>query len=159
MSSLQKSDPFAAVVFVLVALAMTAVVFAKTQPSLLDARLVGTWQSDAERTLSEIAANRPLTDEQQAKLRELFGKLRVTYMANGRWRSDLEGFVDAGRYQVRNRNASSLVLRSWSDELKEEKQWLGIDIETIYQIEFDGTNAYRLTNKDDALREYFRRVP
>src|SRR6185369_769492 len=46
---------------------------------LKDDRLLGTWQSDADRTIAGIREVRPVDDKQEAALRKLFGKLRVTY--------------------------------------------------------------------------------
>lgn len=46
---------------------------------MTDDRLIGTWQSDAERTISGMEVRKAADSKQEAALRNLFGKMRVTY--------------------------------------------------------------------------------
>ncbi|HET6425247.1 MAG TPA: hypothetical protein VFG20_16280 [Planctomycetaceae bacterium] len=158
MSYPPNSDAFAITAVLLAALAITIVALSKSPSSIVDQRLVGTWQSDAERTIAELYKDRPLSDEQHTKLRNLFGKLRVNYTRNHQWTSDLEGFIDSGQYRIVKRDGASLVLRSWSDKPTELEK-LGFGSETIYRIEFDGAEGYWLINETYGLRERFRRIP
>src|SRR5262245_6122208 len=58
-----------------------------------DPRLYGTWKSDADATIAEMRKTRPVTDDQEQKLRMLFGKMKVTYTATT-VTSDLDGTVE-----------------------------------------------------------------
>lgn len=152
------SDGLALATILLAALVVAATALSRPPASIVDWRLVGTWQSDAERTIARLSQDRPVSDEQHVKLRGLFGKLRVTYTHNLRWTSDLEGFVDRGQYRIVKREGSALILRSWSDNPTELEK-LGVDRQATYRIEFDGAEGYWLINEAYGLREYFRRLP
>ena len=91
---------------VLVALAVALVVLMR--PSWRnDERLLGTWQSDADRTITEL---RPLDEKQEAALRKLFGKLRVTYAAST-MTTELDGVAMSYQYQVLGRDKHSVAFR------------------------------------------------
>src|SRR4051794_39595953 len=57
---------------------------------LTDDRLIGTWLSDAERTITGMPAGQSEDPKRQAKLRSLFGKLHVTYTATT-YTTELDG--------------------------------------------------------------------
>lgn len=158
MQSLPHSDSFAVAVTVLVVLFVTVVIVAQVPPPICDARLIGTWQSDAERTIAELRVSRSISDEQHTKLQALFGKLRITYATDGRWKSDLEGHIDRGRYRIYRHAGTLLSLLAYHDHPTKLQQ-LGIEVEpTYYRIQFDGDDGYWLTHDNDGSREYFRRV-
>src|SRR5437870_1342151 len=77
---------------------------------LTDDRLIGTWQSDADRTIAGIRERRPVDDKQQAGLRKLFGKMRVTYSATT-YTIELDGTSESHRYEVLGKDKHSVVIR------------------------------------------------
>ena len=158
MPASPHADSFAVALIVLAVLVITVVAFAQIPPSIINVRLLGTWQSDAERTIADLRKTRPISNEQLSKLRELFGRLRVTYTADGRWISQLDDDADGGRYRIIHRDATSLTLHSHHDQPTTLQQ-LGIEVEpTRYLIQFDGDQGYWLTHGNDTSREYFRRT-
>ena len=60
-----------------------------------DERLIGTWQSDADRTIAGLRERRPMEE----KFYKLFGKLRVTY-TDATYTTEL----DESRRQIGTRN-------------------------------------------------------
>jgi hypothetical protein len=82
-----------------------------------DPRLYGTWKSDADATIAEMRKTRPVTDDQEQKLRMLFGKMTVTYTATT-VTSDLDGTVETQPYQVVSKDATSVQIKSPSPLLK-----------------------------------------
>ena len=75
-----------------------------------DDRLIGIWQSDADRTIAGIRDQRPVDDAQEVALRNLFGKLRITYTPNS-YTTELDGSVDTYRYEVLGTDKHSIVIR------------------------------------------------
>lgn len=150
----QPPDSLAVAVVVLMALVIAVVVFAQVPPSISDARLLGTWQSDAARTIAELRECHTLSDVQAASLRELFGKLRVTFHHNGTTTSYFESSVDHDRYEILGRDHCGLVLR-----VIHPPDSIRLYDLPVYRIEFDRPDAYWLKHVDSASREYFRRAP
>ena len=66
------------IIGVISALAGAAAV-ALWRTGMTDGRVLGTWQSDGERTVSEWRERRPMTDEQTVALRKMFGHTRITW--------------------------------------------------------------------------------
>src|SRR5207244_2936285 len=59
-----------------------------------DPRLFGTWKSDADATIAEMKTTRTFTDDQEQKLKTLFGKMKITYMADT-LTTDFDGRVES----------------------------------------------------------------
>ena len=76
-----------------------------------DARLLGTWKSDAKRTLREWAWKKGLSAKLQSQLRSMFGKCEVTYtrtrvvtsLRHRKWKS-------SQRYAVLGMDEKSVVI-------------------------------------------------
>jgi len=64
-----------------------------------DARLLGTWRSDYDRTVAELSARPDLPDAAKTKLASLFGKLELRYTRRYCY-SKLEEFERRSRYRV-----------------------------------------------------------
>lgn len=133
-------------VLVVVAVVWTAVHFSRPRPG--DPRLIGTWQSDADATIAELRNTRPLTDEQDAKLRTLFGKMKVTYTETT-ITTDFEGKVDTQPYQVVSKDGDTIMVKSWSALSKQDE---------VYRIRFVGTDRYWVDVERFAMSECFRRI-
>lgn len=121
-----------------------------------DDRLLGVWQSDADRTIAALREAQPVDDSREATLRRLFGKLRITYTGTT-YTSDLDGSTETSRYEVAGKDDRSVVIReidpkpSVLDDVLEPSQF------TI--IHFEGPDTYWLHIQHSDMREYFRRVP
>jgi hypothetical protein len=102
-----------------------------------DVRLIGSWQSDADRTIAGMRERRPADEKQEAALRRLFGKLRVTYAATA-YTAELEGVTEATRYEVLGRDKMSVVIREF------ETNPLPIEVTQFSVIHFDGADSYWL---------------
>src|SRR5262249_34669970 len=90
----------AAVLLVVIALVWMAVHFSRARRG--DPRLIGTWQSDADATITELRKARPVTDKQEEAMRKLFGNMKITY-TDATITTELNGVVDTQPYQVVSR--------------------------------------------------------
>jgi hypothetical protein len=135
--------------------ALVAVALSVRTARVTDDRLLGTWQSDADRTVAGIREQRPVDDRQEAALRTLFGKLRVTYTPAA-VTTDLDGKAETGRYEVLGKDKHSVVIR----EVKDGPSPLDgvVELSEFTVIQFDGPDSYWLTTQIGGIREYFRRV-
>ncbi len=126
---------------------------------ITDERLLGTWQSDAERTIAELQANRTFNDEQLAGLRKLFGTLQITYVNNGTFTYQLTANdpAEKSRYEVIGRDSHSVVIREIASK-PSELQSLGIEQSEISHIHFDSSDSYWIIPGMGTSREYFQRV-
>lgn len=154
---MSNTNSFAVMLFVLVALVVTVVAFARLPHTPIEPRLIGTWQSDAERTVVEILEQRRLTEKQVAQLCEIYGKLRVTFRENGTFTSNFQGFVETERYQIMKRDGQCVTLRVVPSPGK-KPELMDLLVNPDYRVEFDGPDAYWQTHADDSCREYFLRV-
>lgn len=116
-----------------------------------DERLIGTWQSDADRTLAAARQLRPVDEKQEALLRKLFGKLRVTYTGTA-YTTELDGVTESCRYEVLGRDKLSVVIR----EVEPKPSPLEVTAFTL--IHFDGPDSYWLYTKIGGIPEYFKRI-
>lgn len=148
-----------AIVAVLVAVgsiaALVVVVKRPTAARITDERLLGTWQSDADRTLAGLRDRKPMDDKQEAALRKLFGKLRVTYTPTT-YTAELDGAITTGEYEVLGKDKVSVVTR----EVERKPSPLdAFELSDFTVIHFDGPDSYWLHTKIGDIREYFKRVP
>ena len=121
------------------------------QPVRPTSALIGTWQSDADRTLAAARQLRPVDEKQEALLRKLFGKLRVTYTGTA-YTTELDGVTESGRYEVLGRDRLSVVIR----EVEPKPSPLEVTAFTL--IHFDGPDSHWLYTKIGGIREYFKRI-
>jgi hypothetical protein len=121
-----------------------------TKP-LTDERLIGTWQSDADRTIDALRQRKPLDEKQEAGLRQLFGQLRITY-SKQKYTTELNGVSETVPYEVLGRDKQSVVLRD-----KENTPSI-LDVTEFAIIHFDGPDSYWLVTKVGGIQEYFKRV-
>lgn len=127
--------------------------------TLADPRLEGVWRSDAERTVAEWREHRPLTDDGAARLKQLFGYLRVTYagqqVAYDYLPSPFDGhgsawtkLSTAGRFVVVARDAVSVVILG---------PYPGAAVPILSRVRFVDHNTYWTQIDLSPLREYFTR--
>jgi hypothetical protein len=111
---------------------------------MVDPRLLGSWQSDARRTMREVRCRRDIPEKHWKTWRKVFGKLRIRYTPT-RGFTDFEGFLTKMRYRVVAKDANSVAIVATDD--------IGMDY--IYHIHFERDHFwFSLGN----IREYFRRV-
>jgi hypothetical protein len=115
---------------------------------MTDGRLLGTWQSDGERTVSEWRERRPMTDEQTVALRKMFGHTRITW-GRRTYVMEMEGYREEAPYRVIAKDENAAVLRAWSPLDRRE---------VFVQVNFEDVGTYWLYAAGGPLREYFRRV-
>lgn len=77
---------------------------------VIDERLIGTWQSDADRTIAGIREQRPVDDKQEAGMRKLYGKMRVTYTPST-YTTELDGTTETCKYEVLGKDKHSVSIR------------------------------------------------
>lgn len=113
---------------------------------MTDSRLIGTWRSDAPRTLQEIAARRDIPTLQRRKLARFFGKLELRY-TQSKCYSRTGADVLASGYLVLAKDASSVAILSSNS----------IAGEQIHHIHFEGSHFWIFVGSGK-VREFFRRV-
>jgi hypothetical protein len=112
-------------------------------------------KSDADRTIADIRERRPVDDKQEAALRKLFGKMRVTYTPMA-FSTELDGKTEWYGYKVLGKDKRSVVIHEIQtmpplvDEILEMSEF------TV--IQFDGTDSYWVHDKVGLGREYFKRI-
>ena len=137
----------------LAALATIAALRTRT-PILTDERLIGTWQSDADRTINGIREARPVTDRQEASLRTLFGQMRVTYSPTT-YTTELDGWTDSNQYKVIGKDEHSVVIRGVDPSPLAK----ATELSEFTVVQFDGPDSYWLYTQFGGIREYFKRIP
>lgn len=113
---------------------------------MTDSRLIGTWRSDARRTIKEIAARRDIPASSRKKLARLFGRLELRYTRTKCYAS-METHATASGYLVLAKDASSVAILSSNSFAGEQ----------IYHIHFEGPYYWILLGSGKT-REFFRRV-
>lgn len=136
----------AGIVLVVVAVAWIAVRYGKSRRG--DSRLIGTWQSDANATIAGIKAARTVTDTQEAAMRKLFGRMKLTYTADT-ITTELDGPPDTQPYQVVSKDGDSVVIKSWFALSKKDEQ---------FRIRFVGNDTYWVDVEQFSISECFRRI-
>jgi len=121
---------------------------------LTDDRLIGTWQSDAERTIAGIRAEGTIEPEREAKLRNLFGKMRITYTTKT-YTTELDDSVVTYSYQLLGRDKHSVV---FCDSENKESPLAFLELSTFTVIHFDSPDSYWLDTEIGGIREYFKRI-
>lgn len=121
-----------------------------------DARLLGTWKSDADLTMASLERKSSRDAEREAKLRSLFGKMRITWTAT-QVTSDLEGYLDTDKYKVLASDTDSVTIQS---EETTPSPLDGLGLPTVHVIHFVGADTYWLdiSGGSGGMREYFTRV-
>lgn len=118
---------------------------------LTDERLLGTWQSDKERTVEELQRTRRLDEKQLAALSGMFGKLKITY-TEATYTTKLDGVTESMPYEVVGRDRHSVVVR----DLERREPDLGLTEFSV--IHFDRPDSYWVFTEIGGFREFFRRV-
>ncbi len=121
----------------------------------IDERLLGTWQSDADRTLAEVRERTTVTDTEETAFRELYGKLRVTYTPTS-YTTDLNGTSETHRYEVLGKDKCSVVIREIEGKPSPLDEWF--ELSEFILIQFDGPDSYWVHAKVGGDKEYFKRV-
>lgn len=142
---------------ILLAILLAVVVIPLRLTSLTDDRLYGTWQSDADRTIAGLREVQSIDEQREAKLRTLFGRLRVTWTA-ATYTSELDGVTDTRRYQLLAKDASSVVIRD-VDPVPSPLEALELNLSKFTVLHFDGPDTYWLDSELGRHREFFRRAP
>ena len=153
---LRRAIKTAQSVLLIVLLLVTATVMALIWPGhRTDSRLLGTWQSDADLTVKSILGEPPYDKKREAKLRKLFGKMRITWTTT-HCKTDFDGYVDSGTYKVLATDKNSVVIHS-DDPKPSPLDGLDLNLSTFHVIHFVGRDAYWLDTQW-GMQEYFKRV-
>ena len=114
--------------------------FATVASVKVDKRLLGTWRSDADRTVKLWRYNRPISDENRAKFEGIFGKMlwRIT---STHIYSEFDGEKFSQRYSVLGSDSRSVVVLRHAEEGNELQQYFFEDenllyVSSGYNIEF-----------------------
>ena len=121
----------------------------------VELRLIGTWISNRERTVTNLEEQWGLSNERQANLGKLLGKLKVTYNARI-CTSDMNGFVETIPYTVLAKDTNSVVIR---DDSSPNPIMASLGTSKFSTIHFEGNDAYWIMSEIGGFREYFSRVP
>jgi hypothetical protein len=117
-----------------------------------DDRLLGTWISDAERTVEEYRRFRKIDEATFDKFAALFGKMKVTYSSNS-YSTSLDGRTTETRYRVLGKDDKSVVVEDIAEGLAAELAESSFSV-----IHFDGKDSHWIYMSGGS-REYFKRVP
>lgn len=117
-----------------------------------DPRLIGTWQSDKERTLEQFPKH--MTGPEKEQLSSLFGKLRVIYTPTA-FTTELDGQTETCPYTVLGVDAHSVVIR---DDSVRDPDLEILEMSTFSKIHFDGPDSYWVITEFGGINEFFRRV-
>ena len=115
---------------------------------LQEPRLIGTWMSDAERTL------KGYTDVEAEKLGRIFGKMRVTYNGS-ELHTELDGSVQSAPYVVLGVDENSCVIQ---DNLNLAPTISDLGLSSFTKIHFEGKSYYWVSTEIGGIQEYFRKI-
>jgi hypothetical protein len=115
-----------------------------------DARFVGRWRSDRERTMADWRFPPDTPEGNRAFISEMFGKLELRY-TRWRWESTFDGHTETYWYQVLAKDGDSAMIRSWS-----RLPYVG-RITTLVHVHFEET-SYWITLGSSNQREFFTRI-
>ena len=113
----------------------------------IDSRLLGTWRSDRQPTVSDWRFAKRLTPERRRRFLAIFGHLRVTYTRT-RIRSVLRDYDSSQHYEVLGTDSDTVAIRCEDGQVA--GQW------RIQHIHFEGRNRYWIALGRN--REWFKRV-
>lgn len=133
-------------------LLVVAVVFLLGLAHKTDDRLIGTWQSDANRTIAAMSEQQRV-DEKLEAFRKLFGKLRITY-TEAEYTTEWDGITQSGRYEILGQDKLSVVIR----EIDPESSPFQLEMTQFMVIHFDGPDLYWVHTMGGGIREYFKRI-
>jgi hypothetical protein len=126
-----------------------------------DERLIGTWQSDAERTIEEYRKRRPMDEKRERAFRQIFGKLRIIY-SEATYVIDLDGTTEQHEYRVLGRDKNSVAIREIDPQPSPLDKLIGPNDFTMQTeftlIQFEGADSYWVFVSLGDHREYFKRV-
>lgn len=121
---------------------------------ITDERLMGTWQSDADRTIAAFRERGPIDPTKETQLRRLFGKLRVTYTPTT-GTTQMEGTPGTFPIEIIDKDAHSVVIRETNSPIS-----VASKLSEFTVIQFDGPDSFYLVTKSgNNIREYFKRIP
>jgi len=116
-----------------------------------DARLIGTWQSDADKTIAQMKTTRTITEGPEAVLRKYYGHIKKTFTPTT-YTMDANGAagrneVETVPYTIVHRDGDSITIKY----RKNNK-----DLET--KILFDGSDGFWQAGDDTDKGEYYKRI-
>jgi len=111
-----------------------------------DARLHGTWKSDADRSVARLAARHDLPEDKQDAWKQIFGQLVITFDKNS-YTTELRGVTETIPYRVLGKDSHTTAIQFCSKHLDENNI-------TIIRYEDDG--CWILSLGGDTW-EYFRK--
>ena len=142
--------------------------FSKPHFPKFDSRLLGTWKSDAKRTISEWKWRKRLSHAKKEKFKSLFGKLEITYTRT-KVISKLRqrGWEQTQRYVVVATDETSAAIVSFDKpKIKSRRRYEPQNLvfldelfskPTIQHIHFD-KHFYWISVGSGANREFFRKI-
>ena len=129
-------------------------IYTGKKAQLTDERLMGTWVSDADRTIAGIREKRPLEPKHEELLRKLFGRMQVTYTPTT-GESLLDVVTETFPIEILDKDDYSVVFRT-----PNSRQAAALRESEFTLIKFDGPDSFSLiTGLGTDIREYFKRVP
>ncbi|QDT11098.1 hypothetical protein [Planctomycetes bacterium K23_9] len=138
------------VLFAVSTLVLAARIYAV--PRATDARLIGTWVSDKERTMEGLGPQ--VTDEQREVLNDVFGKLKITYNAH-EYVYEMDGESSSVPYSVIGSDDYSLVIQDHSPPIPEMEM---LNMSSFTKIYFEGPDVYYVDTELSSYTEYFKRL-
>lgn len=111
-----------------------------------DARLYGTWESDADRSIARLSKRHDLPKDKQESWRDIFGKMIITFNKTS-VTSQLRGETETLPYRVLGKDSDSVAIQFYNSLFDEQ------DI-TIIHFEDDG---YWILSSVGEIWEFFRK--
>ena len=111
-----------------------------------DKRLLGTWKSDARRTLSDLRARRDIPAATRKVLEPLFGKLELRFTPTRCWHT-LDGYTACEPYIIVAKDESSVATVSRV-----------LETDAITHIHFIEEDVFWIHVGTGKFREFFSRV-
>ncbi|MDB5313428.1 MAG: hypothetical protein JWO38_7630 [Gemmataceae bacterium] len=127
---------------------LAGLVLVRRRAAMTDGWLLGTWESDGERTIKEWLDRRPMTDEEAAALRAVIGQMRITW-GRRTYAVERNGHREEHPYRLIARDARAAVLRAY-DPVEGK--------EVFVTVNFLDADTYWLYAAGGPLRDYFRRI-
>lgn len=123
----------------------------------IDVRLLGTWQSDSDRTILLVMGPPPYDEQQKSRetaLRKIYGSMKLTFTTTT-CTSDFNGTVETGPYEVLGRDKVSVVIRNIATK---PSPLDFLELSSFQIIRFEGADYLQVHSEVGRSDEIFRRI-
>ncbi len=120
---------------------LASAAFGARENRITDKRLLGTWRSNKERTVSLWKYQKEISPEERERFESIFGKFTLRFTETHIY-TEFEGTKDSVPYSVIARDSSSVVI-AWHEEKERSLQHIHFEGESFYVLSGYNVEFYK----------------